>query len=434
MAASMSATMQNAADTAANAAANGSKNTAYLTSISSSIGSGYKIKARRDGVVALAMTMTGSLSVASGVITLPTSYSTLDTLTTADIDSGTWTLRIEKASDATVYIEGSLGRAGGAYDFTLTNDLLTADGVTLSPAIVLSPPQYDTVTTPSTNSTQKVYSDCLGPNDGAPLSFYAYHANPALQDPGFVLMGCYPVGSAFVGWGHWWGDNSQVWSQYKDSDYWTHGWGWAVFQEEASTSNRESNLNTATNVGVAIRNCRMRMRRKSTGTWLYLHDTDTPNLFPASLGSQYATDGVSTTTRWNATDACTELRLPQGAGVAWHMLTGGRYDCSSFVADIDAIHTCCEVKLIRWDNAVTNDLANAKWLVYQGMDWMPDATSSEYNDVRPGAGASRFKRLRVDGQWEWINFANLIEMRQDNNLPSRHSVAFSSFAANPPTF
>lgn len=433
MAATLSATMQNAADTAANAAANGSKNTAYLNSISTSIGSGYKVKAYRNGTEVLAMTMTGSLTVSGGKITLPTSYASLDTLSTADIDSGTWVLRIEKASDATVYIEGSLGKSGGTSDFTLTADLVSGDDVTLG-SIVLEPPQYDVVTTPSTNSAQKVYADVMGPNDGAPLSFYAYHGNPALQDPGFVLMGSYPVGSAFVGWGHWWGDSSQVWAQYKDGDYWTHAWGWAVFQEEASTSNRDSNLNNANNVGVAIRNVRMRMRRKSTGQWMYLHDTDSPGLFPASISSQYATDGVDTVTRWNAADGATELQLPRNQGVAWHYVSGGRYNCSAFVADIDAIHTCCEVKLIRWDTNVADDRSQARWLVYQGMDWMPDATSSEYNDVRPGAGASRFKRLRTDDQWEWINFANLLEMRQDNNNPSRHSVSFSSFSSNPPTF
>jgi len=131
-----------AANAAASGAADGSKNAAFCAAIASGIGSGYKIVARRDGVVVLSMTMDGSMSSSSSGLAIPNSYASLDTLLAADIDSGTWTLRIEKASDPTVYVEGTLGRTGE--DFALNGDLDPSTGLTIN-GLFLASPQLDTV-------------------------------------------------------------------------------------------------------------------------------------------------------------------------------------------------------------------------------------------------------------------------------------------------
>lgn len=435
MAATLSATMQNAADTAANAAANGSKNAAYLTSISSSIGSGYKVKALRNGTEVLAMTMTGSLSVSSGTITLPTSYASLDTLSNADIDSGTWVLRIEKASDAGVYIEGSLGKAGGDFDFTLTGDLVSGDDVTLG-SIVLNPPSYDTVTSPSTNSVQKIYADTIGPNDGYLHRFRGYFNNMGLQDPAAVLMGAYPVGSAFTGWGYWWDNISSVLDEYKDDDFWTHWWAWMVLHEEGTSATDSStclNPSSATNIRLGLRRVITNMRRRSTGQWVRVSDVPNPGWFRVSQTNHQWVSG-SVDIRTNNTDGGQEILLPPQTGNAFHLVAPNyRMDLSSIVSDIDAVHVAAEIRLVKDNPAGADNRSQAKWMVYIGGDWMPNGYSGVEEDMRPGYALSRLKRVPTDGSWEWINVCNLREMRQDNR-DSRHSTPYSSIVANPPSF
>lgn len=435
MAATVSTTMQNAADTAAGAAANGAKNAAYLTSIISSIGSGYKIKAYRNGVAQIAMTMTGSMTASGSTITIPTSYASLDTLLTADIDSGTWTLRIEKASDANVYIEGSLGPAGGSTDFTLSFDT-TSGGDVLLGSIKLIAPSYDTVSdTASTNNVQKIFQDVTGANDGYMHRFPTFFNDTTLRDPSAVLMGSYPVGSAFTGWGYWWDSDPNVLAEYKDDDFWTHFWGWGVLHEEGTSQySGSTRLNTATNLRLGIRNCVVAMRRKSTGVWQELAKTNSPGWFRAFETNHRYADG-SVDLRNNNTDGGQELLLPAGAGYSYHFVAPGyKMDLSSIVADIDAIHVCCQVRLVLDNPAGTDDRANAKWMIYVGGDWMPNGTSEVGQDGRPGYALSRLKRMRTDGNWEWINCINILEQRQDNNNPSRHSVPYASIVANPPTF
>lgn len=129
------------ANAAAAAVADGAKNAAFCGAIASGIGSGYKLVARRSGVVVLTITMSGSMLAAGGGLSVPDEYGSLDLLTAADIDSGTWTLRIEKASDAAVYLEGTLGRSGA--DFTLSDDLDVEKGIAIS-SLFLNSPALDT--------------------------------------------------------------------------------------------------------------------------------------------------------------------------------------------------------------------------------------------------------------------------------------------------
>lgn len=141
MAVTPTTALKAAANAAAAAAAEGSKNAAFCSAISSGIGSGYKLVARRNGVVVLDMTMAGSLSSVTGGLAIPTSYSALNTLLDADIDTGSWTMRVEKASDASVYLEGTLGRTGT--DFILSGDLAANGDVAFGSQIVLRSPAID---------------------------------------------------------------------------------------------------------------------------------------------------------------------------------------------------------------------------------------------------------------------------------------------------
>jgi len=138
----VSASLLSAANAAASAAADGSKNAAFCVALSSGIGASYRLVARRDSVVVLDLTMSGSLTASASGLQLPSSYATLNTLDAADIDTGTWTLRVEKGSDSTVYLSGSLGRSGA--DWTLSDDLDPERGIALS-GMFMQAPAIDSV-------------------------------------------------------------------------------------------------------------------------------------------------------------------------------------------------------------------------------------------------------------------------------------------------
>lgn len=145
MAVTPSTALLASANAAAGAVADGQKNTAWCGAIASGIGSGYKLVARRDGIVVLDLTMSGSLQAVAGGLAIPGSYVTRNTLLDADIDSGTWSMRVEKAGDPSVYLNGTLGRIGT--DFVLDADLVAGGAIALAPSgIVLRSPSLDTST------------------------------------------------------------------------------------------------------------------------------------------------------------------------------------------------------------------------------------------------------------------------------------------------
>lgn len=150
MTVSVSSALLATANAAAASAPDGSKNAAFCGALSTGIGSGYKLVARRDGVIVLSMTMSGSLASSSYGLSIPDDYATLTVLTAADIDTGSWTLRIEKASDAAVHLEGTLGRSGT--DFVMSASL-TADSTIALAGIYLRSPAIDTPSAPSSSLT-----------------------------------------------------------------------------------------------------------------------------------------------------------------------------------------------------------------------------------------------------------------------------------------
>lgn len=141
MSVTVSSALLAAANAAASAAADGAKNAAFCGAISAGIGSDFRLVARRDGVVVLDVRLPGALTVSSAGLDVPTQYNALYTLSAADIDTGAWTLRIEKFSDASVYLTGSLGRSGT--DFLLSDDLDPDKGFAIA-GLTLRSPSLDT--------------------------------------------------------------------------------------------------------------------------------------------------------------------------------------------------------------------------------------------------------------------------------------------------
>lgn len=222
MAVTPSSALLSAANAAAGAVSDGQKNAAWCGAIASGIGGGYKIVARRDGVVVLDMTMSGPLSQVSGGLAIPNSYATLNTLLAADIDSGTWTMRVEKSGDPTTYLQGTIGRSGT--DFVLSGDLSSEIQVSLGTGIILLSPALDTVT--DTFTLALIKSDV---NTGLAHEYLMDGVNPDWS------WGTYPragtganppsatgwTSPAWVPWGHC--------ATERNNPPGTHNWRLAVF-------------------------------------------------------------------------------------------------------------------------------------------------------------------------------------------------------------
>lgn len=137
MALTVSANLLSAANSAAGAASDGDKNAAFTAAIASGIGADYRVIARRNGEIVLDVRMPGTMDTSRVGLRIPDDYSAIYAHEAADIDTGTWSLRFEKAGDPTTYLSGTLGRSGG--DFTLSADLDPTKGIALAGMLLRSP-------------------------------------------------------------------------------------------------------------------------------------------------------------------------------------------------------------------------------------------------------------------------------------------------------
>lgn len=162
-----------AATSAANAAANGSKNAAYLTDIQGQVGSAYKRQLFRNDVLVWQATASGTLPIVGSTFVLP-QVATLDSIDTADIDTGEWIHYIVKAADASSsppgsshkYIATNVTKTGGAGPAFLTADTASGSDVVLG-SFVLNGASFDTA--PETpESLSEAYATCMGANDYPP--------------------------------------------------------------------------------------------------------------------------------------------------------------------------------------------------------------------------------------------------------------------------
>lgn len=128
-----------AATSAATNAADGSKNAAYLSSIQSDIGANYTRRLTRDGVTVWSATQTGTLPISNSAFVLPTT-ATQTSISTADIDTGTWEHRIESATDPAKYIATGVTAIGGGGPLTLSGDLVAGGTLSLGSVLLNSPP------------------------------------------------------------------------------------------------------------------------------------------------------------------------------------------------------------------------------------------------------------------------------------------------------
>lgn len=135
-----STTEQNAAMAAAAGAANGVKRAAYLSSWGTAIGSNADVILYRNGTPVWEAALTGALPVVGPAIVI--TAATQSSVSVADIDTGSWELRVEKSGDASIYIGATVTAAAVAESFLLSADL-AADS-TVSVNITFNAPSLDT--------------------------------------------------------------------------------------------------------------------------------------------------------------------------------------------------------------------------------------------------------------------------------------------------
>lgn len=108
---------------ALSSAAVGSKRTAGYNAIIQAIGSNPTLQAFRNGTLVLDITLNGSMSISSNQLLFPTTVGAVRTIGTADINTGTWLVRVCKANTPTTYMEGAAGPVGGTTPFKFSSSL-----------------------------------------------------------------------------------------------------------------------------------------------------------------------------------------------------------------------------------------------------------------------------------------------------------------------
>lgn len=121
---------QNAAMDAAVSADDGQKRLAYLESWQDSIGADAKVVLYREASAVWTATVSGALPIVGTAIFI-TAVSQVS-VSAADIDTGDWEVRVEKAADDTVYFGATVSKDGDTNEFALSDDLGSDDDITVS--------------------------------------------------------------------------------------------------------------------------------------------------------------------------------------------------------------------------------------------------------------------------------------------------------------
>jgi hypothetical protein len=230
---------------AINNAAAGTKRLAALTVFQAAIGNSYRVEARRNGTLVLALTFAGSLPIVGAQILLPTFGFTVNTLATADLDTGAWTLRVSKSDDS-VWCEGALSRAGGT-PFILSDSLVSTGGIAIpSPLALYMDPSIDPptpVTTSAIYTMDDLVADMNQQSDHTQAQLFGqfdnqgtlYYPNPrSVQADGMAL----PDLLVPYFWQQPTTDNQATQAYMANADFRMYGWysdtsDWEVVQAAA---------------------------------------------------------------------------------------------------------------------------------------------------------------------------------------------------------
>lgn len=356
---------------------------------------------RRNGTVVLSMVMDGSLSSSSAGITIPAGYSAIETLANADIDTGTWVMRIEKASDAAVYMEGSVGAANGSADFWLSEDLDESGIVAISPALVLRSPALDTV---SIDVVTTLINDMKLFHDG-------------------------PVRT--LQWIPQWGTGRNYPETYPKPQGWQIGQPWGVITADTNDSAGSGSPwrvpgpytgNRAPNTRAQVRDLQL-WWLMSNGQWVLGGHDPKPagEMYHASwAGDAYTAENAFRDETGNGGGVSARYINMNAPGTSsyqfdqylWHFY-GSRASVPSGYVGLAIAYFA---RKILHDPSGPDDRANARLLADTAGDWWTTADARWDNFKTNGPmGYNRFKYLTND--WQMISFHTLTEAQITANPP-----------------
>lgn len=387
------------------------------------VGAAALIILKRNGSTVYEDAFTGSPTVtAEGAVVMPLALSPpAATHLAADIQTGTWTARVQKASDATRGIDGTCGPPGSGADFILSIDLDGTTAMAVAAIVFNAPSGLDAGYVPPSTGIP-VYSPQTTIDDmGLANSFAAFGFGASWSvwpNPGFVAWGNRGI---FEEQADWVRNQSGL-----PGGAWRYWNMWMVPYLGAA--------HNATNLRTRVEKAKFMGRRRTTGNWEIILQASEGSYtwFPASLGGAIAIPGSIDR---RIVSGGSEVLIQNTPNVAestryvHHGLWTGHFyfDPTPF----DALMHIMLAGLVLDNPAGTDSRANARVGMAMGGDCFP--TSAGYNGIRPrntpAWAHSRIKQLTTAKQW--CSTANLTNARQDYTGPNA-SVSVASFLQRPP--
>lgn len=418
--------------TAALGQTSGTQKAHYCNAVLTALGASPKIILKREGSTVYQSTYSSSLTVSSGSLVLPASIAAPSINTAADIDTGTWLLEVEKASDSGVKLQLSLGPAGGSTLAFLSQDLDGSNVVVPSVISLSAPASLDVGYVPPGSGTigsltvQTLIDDMGLFNDHPAYGFNSgWSRNP---------------GNAFVSWGNNWQASVQEdWFKNASGNvayvnaypYWRYFLPWMV------PYIADSHPSTALNVGLRMSRFRMFARIRSNQQYVLLRKDNNgagTSWFQAALGNALGTDGdveerkLSDYVEVWIKNIFSSSEAGAGIGYAHH----GLWSSPQFMDESPYDYIVCAAKaqLVKWNAAGADNLDAARIVMAMGGDPYPGGGWTPASDRPiPSYAHSRLKLITRNAQW--FTTSNLLNARQTHNGPTA-SISVQSLRDNPP--
>lgn len=395
------------ATAAANAAANGSKNAAYLTYLQGQIGANFKRQLYRDDTKVWEATASGSLPISGSTFALPSA--TQNSISTADIDTGTWVHYVRNASDDTKYIATQVTTSGGAGPARLSADLAGGGTVTLG-SFVLRSPSLDTAV--AGEAVEKMISDMGSHRDiWNPFPYLRPSGTQAYS--GSTVVGCDLRYNAKPDW--WKGP------QFPEYPYWNYLLPWSEFWAMPG--------HTATNTCVASGDFELWALYDNATQWVRVtYRRDGPgDIFEVAWGG-----GNGVFYDLGTDSAGYRLVRATGSGGQLYHGYGTMGEVNGPTLRAMQARFRCRKQLI--DPNGPDDRASAIYAVHGGCDVYAHPSIRDYRpaNVLPSALSKCFY---VTNDWQWIYVTSLSQPPSDTDKEypynSRQFILEADFRALP---
>jgi hypothetical protein len=414
---------------------NGDQATYYWTQVKAAIGSNAIVALVRNSTDVYRDAIVGALNTSSGALVLPATLDEPPAVNTAsDIDSGTWALEIRNASNSAVAIEVPLGPTGTPDSFAMTTDLDGTKLVKFAGAVLTPPALLDVGQTSSYASiAERAISMMSGYNEDE-LEGITNSSNPPAWSVttataisrgwathASVVGGANPVYANLAEWARNWIANTNP--EHVNS-IWDDLLIWMVLFDGRASGGHE-----ATNAAVEMSRYEKWVRNRFTKAWSRIQLLA---MGSGEYGSKPYIIGISQSMDWRdgPTTGSRILRVPHKSSLTNRVLHpyGSKVNIANF-AEIDCIAVGLRAKLVKWNPADVDDLADANVLMHIGADWYPRNSQAQ---ALPSMALTRAMQVTTTDQW-FVN-ACLSTARKDYINADGTVISATEYRNNPPPF